>query len=82
MIDTDTISFYWKLKFTIIKTIHLMMTAWSMLKHAQKAKVSLAWYSVSLGKSEAQNWLGISYQQLVNAVRPYLAEQMMTKSHE
>lgn len=29
------------------------------------------------GKSEAQNWHGISYQQLVNAVRPYLAEQML-----
>lgn len=29
------------------------------------------------GKSEAQNWYGISYQQLVNAVRPYLAEQML-----
>lgn len=30
------------------------------------------------GKSEAKNWFGISYQQLVNAVRPYLAEQMLT----
>lgn len=30
------------------------------------------------GKSEAQNWYGISYQQLVNAVRPYLAEQMLS----
>jgi len=29
------------------------------------------------GKSEARNWYGISYQQLVNAVRPYLAEQML-----
>lgn len=30
------------------------------------------------GKSEAQNWYGISYQQLVNAVRPYLAEQILS----
>ena len=30
------------------------------------------------GKSEATNWFGISYQQLVNAVRPYLAEQMLS----
>lgn len=30
------------------------------------------------GKSEAKNWFGISYQQLVNAIRPYLAEQMLT----
>ncbi|EJO33982.1 PD-(D/E)XK nuclease family protein [Acinetobacter radioresistens WC-A-157] len=30
------------------------------------------------GKSEAQSWNGISYQQLVNAVRPYLAEQMLS----
>ncbi|WP_419225226.1 PD-(D/E)XK nuclease family protein [Acinetobacter sp. A2] len=30
------------------------------------------------GKSEATNWYGISYQQLVNAVRPYLAEQMLS----
>ncbi|WP_312080546.1 PD-(D/E)XK nuclease family protein [Acinetobacter schindleri] len=30
------------------------------------------------GKSEAINWYGISYQQLVNAVRPYLAEQMLS----
>ncbi len=30
------------------------------------------------GKSEAQNRSGISYQQLVNAVRPYLAEQMLS----
>lgn len=30
------------------------------------------------GKSEAQNWYGISYQKLVNAVRPYLAEKMLS----
>lgn len=30
------------------------------------------------GKSEVINWFGISYQQLVNAVRPYLAEQMLS----
>lgn len=30
------------------------------------------------GKSEAKNWIGISYQQLVNAIRPYLAQQMLT----
>lgn len=29
------------------------------------------------GKSEAQDWYGISYQQLVNAIRPYLATQML-----
>ncbi len=30
------------------------------------------------GKSEALNWYGISYQQLVNAIRPYLADQMLS----
>ena len=30
------------------------------------------------GDSEVENWYGISYQQLINAVRPYLAEQIQT----
>ena len=51
------------------------------VKYAQtrsKDKTILGLIISISGKSEAQNWFGISYQQLVNAVRPYLAEQMMT----
>lgn len=29
------------------------------------------------GKSEIKDWLSLSYQQLVNTIRPYLAEQML-----
>ncbi|MBE2174113.1 PD-(D/E)XK nuclease family protein [Acinetobacter oleivorans] len=29
------------------------------------------------GKSEKKGWLGLSYQQIVNSIRPYLAEQML-----
>src|SRR5690606_41406977 len=47
-------------------------------KTRSKGKTILGLILSISGKSEAQNWLGISYQQLVNAVRPYLAEQMMT----
>lgn len=42
----------------------------------KKRKVLGLILSIS-GKSEAQDWTGISYQQLVNAVRPYLATQML-----
>lgn len=30
------------------------------------------------GKSESKGWFGLSYQQIVNSTRPYLAEQMLT----
>ncbi|WP_224992529.1 PD-(D/E)XK nuclease family protein [Acinetobacter pittii] len=30
------------------------------------------------GQSKAEGWLGLSYQQIVNSIRPYLAEQMLT----
>lgn len=30
------------------------------------------------GKSEVEGWLGLSYQQIVNSIRPYLTEQILT----
>ena len=47
-------------------------------KQRTKKKKILGFILSISGKSEAENWLGISYQQLVNAIRPYLAEQMLT----
>ncbi len=50
------------------------------MKYAQTRSKSRAIIRLILsisGQSEAQDWLGISYQQLVNAVRPYLAQQML-----
>ena len=47
-------------------------------KTRTKGKETLGLILSISGKSEAQNWYGISYQQLVNAVRPYLAEQILS----
>jgi len=77
MIDTDT-----HLILLEAKIYHHQNNPFDdYVKYAQtrsKCKAILGLILSLSGKSEAQNWLGISYQQLVNAVRPYLAEQMMT----
>ncbi|APU47162.1 PD-(D/E)XK nuclease family protein [Acinetobacter junii] len=77
MIDTDT-----HLILLEAKIYHHQNNPFDdYVKYAQtrsKDKTILGLILSISGKSEAKNWHGISYQQLVNAVRPYLAEQMMT----
>lgn len=76
MIDTDT-----HLILLEAKIYHHQNNPFDdYVKYAQtrsKDKTILGLILSISGKSEAKNWHGISYQQLVNAVRPYLAEQMM-----